>query len=242
MNKILWIILICLLVLTILSSCMQRAPVPWFGFGIPFFKIVSAKEKAFYNAVNFGTVEEMESFLQAGHDPNFMNGDGAIPWIDNNPLYTVSHKYEKSEVLIRYGADVRNRPYLFKILYNNSPIISEKYPDKELLKWPGRNEMDVYNLVKLFLDVGADPNFKGLHGMTMPPTDEANRVYFEREGYLPINSPIKYNAFTIVDLLINNGAIIDETSLKAAKEATERIGNDDMEKYIQGIWERQQEK
>jgi hypothetical protein len=44
----------------------------------------------------------------------------------------------------------------------------------------------------------------------------------------------------VVDLLLEHGAILDEESLECAREATERIGNTEMEDYIKGIWERQQ--
>jgi len=240
MNKIIIITFICLFCIVIFVSC-QRAAIPKFGFGIP-IKIVSTKEETFYDTVTIGkSIETIESFLKDGHDPNFMNARRAIPWYDNNPLWRVCNDYEKSELFIKYGADVKKRPYLYKIL-SDTIILSEKYPDKKLLEniWT-RYENDVYRLVKLFLEAGASPNFKGASGLApfSFDRDKAYKKYFERSGELPINYAIEENAFTIVDLLLEYGAILDETSLNAARKSTTRIGNDDMERYIQTIWEKQ---
>ncbi|WP_461247983.1 hypothetical protein, partial [Treponema sp. R6D11] len=137
---------------------------------------------------------------------------------------------------------IKKRPYLFKII-SNSPIISEKYPDTELLKnQRTRYENEVYRLVKLFLESGAPPNMKGAPNSILFSfnKDKAYRKYNEEKGILPINFAIRFSAFTIVGLLLEYGAEIDEESLSTAREATSRIGNDDMEKYIQTIWEKQQ--
>jgi len=242
MNKVV-LSFICLFCITIFANC-QRMPVPGFSFGLP-FRIVSEKEQAFYMAVNFGTVEEIEVFLKEGHNPNYMDYMSAIPWHDNNPLWAVHYSYEKSELFIRYGADVKNRPYIYQVLFQ-TPILSEKYPDniKLLENMRTRNEKDVYKFVKLFLEAGASPNLKGAPNTMLLSfnRDKAYKKYFEEKGELPINSAIEDSAFTIVDLLLEYGAIIDETSLNKAKETTERIGNDDMEKYVQAIWEKQKEK
>jgi ankyrin repeat protein len=241
MNKVVIIIFICLFFTIIFVNC-QRMPVPWFGFGMP-LKIVSSKEEAFFDAVTGGkSIETIESFLKNGHDPDFMNARTAIPWHDNNPLWSVCNNYEKVELFIRYGADTKKRPYLYKITFY-TPILSEKYPDMKLLEnIRTRYENDVYKLVKLFLEAGASPNLKGAPNSVLFSfnKDKTYKEYFEKKGELPINSAIEDSAFTIVDLLLEYGAILDETSLSAAKNATKRIGNDDMERYIQAIWEKQQ--
>jgi len=242
MNKVIFITFMCLLFMAVFTGC-QRAPVPGFRFGLP-FKIVSSKEQAFYDAVTVGTIEQVELFLKDGHDPNYMNAVRAIPWHDNNPLWRVCTRkeaYDISELLIRYGADVKNRPYLYKII-SNMPILSEKYPDTNLLKNSGtRYENKVYSLVKLYLEAGAPPNLKGAPNSVLSifNRDKIYKEYFETRGKLPINNAIKYSAFTVVDLLLEYGAILDETSLNAAREAKTNIGNDDMEKYIQAVWEKQ---
>jgi len=232
----------CLICISFSFSC-QRAPVSGFGLGWP-FKKVPADEEAFYYTVIHGTVEDIEPYLKAGHDPNFMDARVAIPWTDTNPLWVVCNDYEIAKLFIRYGADVKNRPYIWAIVASSS-ILSNKYPNEKLLvNIRTRAEDEVYSIVKLFLDAGADPNLKGKSGL--PPfsfnKDKAHKKYFEEKGYLPIEVPIKYEAFDIVNLLLQHGAILDESCLEAAKEATKIIGNDDMEKYIQSIWERQQSK
>ncbi|MDR0321180.1 MAG: ankyrin repeat domain-containing protein [Treponema sp.] len=240
MNKIVMVICFCMVCIFGFFSC-QRAPVPGFGFGIP-FKKVPAEEEAFYYTVILRTVEEIEVFLKDGHDPNFMNATAAIPWYDTNPLWRVCNNYEKAMLFIKYGADVKNRPYLYQIIFA-TPILSEKHPNENLMEnIRTRREDVVYRLIKLFLEAGADPNFKGADGLAPFSfnMDEAYKKYFEKNGKLPINSAIKYSTFTIVDLLLEYGATLDESCLETAKEATERIGNDDMEKYIKALWEKQQ--
>jgi hypothetical protein len=244
LDKIIMVILVCIVCIGGFSCClMQRAPVPGFAFNFGFpFKFVSAKEEAFSSAVCFGSVEEIEVFLKDGHDPNFMDYITAIPWHDNNPLWTVRSDYEISELFIKYGADVKNRPYIWAI--TGASILSNKYPNEELRKnVVTKNEDDVYNRVRLFLEAGADPNLKGCSGFVpfSLNRDKAYKKYFEKEGYLPIETPIKYSAFDVVDLLLEHGAILDESCLEAGREATTRIGNDDMEKYIQAVWEKQQD-
>jgi len=240
MHKVIVTFFFCLICLVIFSRC-QRAPAPGFSFGLP-FKRVSAEEENFYNAVILGTVEKIEPFLQAGHDPNFMNAARAIPWHDNNPLWSVWGNYEKTQLFIKYGADVRMRPYVWNTS-TSTPILSNKYPNEKLLEnIRTRSEDEVYNLVKLLLEAGADPNLKGYQGFAPFSfnKEKAYKKYFEENGFLPIEVPIKFSAFDVVDLLLEHGALLDASCVEAAKDATVRTGNDGMEKYIQTIWERQQ--
>jgi ankyrin repeat protein len=246
MNKIIVLILFCLVGMVILSRC-QRAPVPGFGFGFGPIKIVSTKEKDFYNAITVNrSIEVIESFLKDGHNPNVMNAVRAIPWYDNNPLWR-NGNYEIAELLIKYGADVTERPYVWRIT-SDTPILSNRYKNDELLRnIRTRNEDDVCKLAKLFLEAGANPNLKGIGGLapfsftSLVNINKAYKEYFEEYGQLPIVVPIRFSAFDLVALLLEYGAILDELCLEAAKDATVRIGNDDMEKYIQTIWEKQSE-
>jgi hypothetical protein len=73
------------------------------------------------------------------------------------------------------------------------------------------------------------------------PTNFNYRRYYNRHGYRPINRAIEYNAFSLVDLLLEYGALLDEDSFGYAERATELSGNTDMENYVREIWERQRE-
>jgi ankyrin repeat protein len=230
----------------VLVSCnslsYQRAQRPGFGFEVVNKnKKGNASEEAFARAIVVGTPEEIEEFLKAGHDPNKMSFLGAIPWHDTNPLWRLHHYYDKSALFIKYGADVTKRPYISAIFTNK--IISERFPDESLLIYAGtKYEKEVYDLVKLFLDAGADPNFKGTGSpqVLIPPSDERYNEYFKKYGELPINIAIEFSAFTIVDLLLEYGSVLDGESLLYAQEATERIGNTVMEDYIKELLEKQE--
>ncbi|GHU09286.1 hypothetical protein FACS1894151_06730 [Spirochaetia bacterium] len=114
---------------------------------------VKAEDYAFYKAVRFGTVEEMEAILEAGHDPNYMNASGADP----NLKYCLSPRLNPRVAL----------------------------------------------------------------------------EYYEKNGISAINCAIRFNLFSVVDLLLDNGVVLDEHSLEWAKIATERSGgNKEMEAKI----------
>jgi ankyrin repeat protein len=234
------------LVVIMLFSCnslrYQRAQRPGFGFeAVNKNKKGNAYEEAYARAIRFGTLEEIEEFLKAGHNPNKMRFLGAIPWHDTNPLWVLGDYYEKSSLFIKYGADVTKRPYIAATLERR--IISERFPDESLLIYAGtKYEKEVYDVVKLFLDAGADPNFKGTGSpqVLLIPSNAAYKAYFKKYGRIPINSAIKYSAFTIVDLLLEYGSALDEESLLYAREATERIGNTVMEDYIKELLEKQE--
>jgi hypothetical protein len=237
--SIILLYIITVVFVSCISSQYQRSPSPGFGFErIGKKKKVDANEKAFDRAILFGTIEEIEIFLKSGHDPDHTLGDD--PWFTTNPLYSLARDYEKAELFIRYGANVTKRPYLARVLHTR--IISERFPDAMLLDDPGAPlEKEIYDLAKLFLDAGADPNLKGGSAPVLfIATDWNYRRYFKKHGRLPINVPIKYSAFSIVDLLLEYGAVLDEESLEYAKESTAFIGNSEMEDYIKEIWERQQ--
>jgi hypothetical protein len=225
-----------------ISCAFQRSPRPGFSFSLqPVHREVDKEKYAMYFAVCFGTPEEMEILLKAGQNPNRMRcPPGSIPWHDTCPLWLVKRTHAKAELLIRYGADVTRRPYLYKLL--DSKIVSERFPNEELLEYVGtRYEKEMYELVKLFLDAGADPNFRGgSNVMLFIPTDANYRRLFQKYGSLPINNAIEFNAFSIVDLLLEHGAMVDEESLECAKEAANSSGHTDMEEYIKAVWEKQQ--
>jgi hypothetical protein len=72
--------------------------------------------------------------------------------------------------------------------------------------------------------------------MAVFSTDAAYKKYFEKNGELAITIPVKYGAFDLVQLLLDYGAVLDESCLKYAEEATESIGmgKAEMRKYLRG--------
>jgi hypothetical protein len=188
-------------------------------------------------------LEKIESLLKAGQNPNRMKYPPHEPaWLFSNPLWLVTGDYKNSELLIRYGANVTKRPYIARAMH--AVIISERYPDESLGEGHVNvaEEKELYEVVKLYLEAGADPNFKGtaVSDVLLIPTDFNYRRYFNRYGYRPINEAIEYNAFSLVGLLLEYGALLDEEFFEYARAATELSGNRDMENYVEEIWKRQQ--
>jgi ankyrin repeat protein len=224
----------------------QRSPGPGFGFESKGTgRNNSRSEYKPYYTVVFGTVEEVEDLLKAGQDPNkIKHPPWETSWDHRNPLWLVAGDYEMAKLFIDYGADVTGRPYIAKIM-GIHVIISERFPKGVLLTHGGGDyEKDVYEKTKLFLEAGADPNMRGT-GSSIPvlliSTESNYRRWFNKNGNLAINTAIRFNAFSIVELLLSYGAILDERSRNMAKKATELSGgHTDMEDYIQAVWEKQQ--
>jgi hypothetical protein len=241
-----------LITLTIIfSSCVsQRAPGPGFGFEFifPWMERDESKYPA-YNILTSGTAEEAEALLKAGQNPNKVRHPyWESSWSHRNPLWMTAGNYNRAKLLIQYGADVTKRPYIAKVM--DRKIISERYPDEMLVKgMEDRKELInviyedfLYEKVKLYLEAGADPNMKGSFSShaSFIQTESHYRRLYNKYGRLPITWAIKYSAFSIVELLLDYGAILDEKSLEYAKEATELSGHRDMEDYIKEVWEKQQ--
>ena len=148
-----------------------------------------------------------------------------------------------TELLISYGADVTNRPYIASLIsYVN---LADKDPIKERAAFYKEHsevsityEHDVYQSVKILLESGADPNFKCIYGekSLFPATDWNYRRYFEKHGKSAINYCIEENFLTLFPLLIEYGAKLDEESLRLAKATTEQTGSSEMEELVKKQW------
>ncbi|MBM7022564.1 hypothetical protein [Treponema sp. Marseille-Q4523] len=83
----------------------------------------------FYEAVTDSSTEKMADMLARGHNPNKMSrNDGYNPWPYHNPLWIVIQEkdtdtaYEKAELLIKYGADLKTRPFVAHVLFVGDTI------------------------------------------------------------------------------------------------------------------------
>jgi hypothetical protein len=196
-------------------------------------------ERAFYTAVKFKPVEEVKVFLKAGHSPDYMNPPGGLPWIDTNPLWIIDDDdHERIELFIKYGANVKLRPYIAAAV--STPALSEKLAYEMNTRFfkgtPAIGERVLYKTVELYLNAGADPLAKFTSSKILhPATDKTYQEYYEKNGHLAINIAIRQNLFSIVDLLLQNGASLDDQSLEYAKIAASRSRTNDMEEYITSI-------
>jgi hypothetical protein len=217
-------------------------------------KKVSDEDYAYYKAVRYGTPEEMEDFLKSGHDPNYMQGLNSIDWFETNPLWSLGLDdvgYEKTEILIRYGANTANRGYPARILASAN-ILSESLKEEMRQNYYGdipamfddafKSEESIFRVVKLYLDNGYKPNLKAMGALDYdimkitPRNDETMNAYFETHGITALNAAIAKNLFTIVDLLLDNGALLDGDSLSYAQQATVNCGgNTLMEHKIRAL-------
>lgn len=191
--------------------------------------------------------KRVEKLLKQGADPNKMAGQ--FKWVDTNPLWSYCADPKLTELLISYGANVTNRPYIASLIsYVN---LADRNPNKEREAFYKEHpqvsityEHDVYESVKILLENGANPNLKCIYGekILFPATDWNYKRYFKKHGKSAINYCIKDNYLLLFPLLIEYGAKLDEESLKLAEETTEHTGSSEMEELVKRQWELQSAK
>lgn len=225
---------------------MFRSPTPGFGFTSKIYKVDEKSLEYQMNKALLITDEDecyqkVEELLKQGADPN--KKAGQFKWVDTNPLWRVEGDKKLAELLINYGADVKNRPYIANIV--SCKILAEKNPRKKWLDFHNENpqvfiykETEIFSTVKLLLENGADVNMKytGANKLLFPATDWNYKRYFEKHGKSAINYCIEENFLSLFPLLIEYGAILDEDSLKLAAETTERTGSTEMEELVKKQW------
>ena len=249
MKKLLFILTIDLLFLSCGERRMFRSPTPGFGFTSKIYKVDEKSLEYQMNKALLITDEDecyqkVEELLKQGADPN--KKAGQFKWIDTNPLWNCCAKPKLTELLISYGANITNRPYIASLIsYVN---LADKNPDKERETFYKEHpqvsvtyEHDVYESVRILLENGADPNLKCIYGekILFPATDWNYKRYFNKHGETAVNYCIKGNFLTLFSLLIEYGAIINDESLKLASETTERTGSSEMEELVKEQWKKQ---
>lgn len=228
-----------------LTSCgggkMFRKPSPSFSFTN---KISEADESSLEYQMEMALLssdedecyKKVEKLLKNGADPNKKTGQ--FKWIDTNPLWGCCGNKKLAKLFIDYGADVKNRPYIARLLIYR--ILAAKNPRKEWVEWHKEHpqvavsyESEVYEAVKFLLESGADPNMKCAgNKVLLIPTDWNYKRYNEKHGKSAINSCIEENLLSIYSLLIEHGAKLDEKSLDFAIETTKRTGSTEMEDLV----------
>ena len=195
----------------------------------------------FYEAVTDSSTEKMADMLARGHNPNKMSrNDGYNPWPYHNPLWIVIQEkdtdtaYAKAELLIKYGADLKTRPFVAHVLFS-SVIQSEKFPNLHSSRaYSGIEEKKLIPWLKLLLDNGADIDAR-VYGCDIALWDWNYRRQAKRNGYTALNIAIRENAFVVADFLITHGAVFDEKTDECVEAATKLSGSNAMEQYISGL-------
>lgn len=213
-------------------------------------------DRSFYNSIKHYSysLEGVINCLSEGRSPDYCYGE--CGWIDSNPLLLLSELHydtyirnkhgeeipkttpdiELFNLLIDAGADINKYPYVFAIVYRKN---NDSYMDE--------NEKIIYvsdsnRILKAFLDKQADPNAKGNYKTFDWQTNDENMSYEEFQEmcnspeattplYEAIKKGIKWESQ--VDLLLEYGAILDESCLEAAKLS----GDEQMIEKVQKLWE-----
>ena len=180
MKKMCYLFLL-LCVISCRGEQMQRSPAPVFGFTK---KITRSEENTLAYQMEMALsidddderYKRVETLLKARADPNKKTGQ--FKWLDTNPLWNSNGNYALSKLLISYGADVKRRPYIARLL--SYRIIAMKNPRdnwvrfyKENPQMKCRYEHEIFLCCKLLLESGADPNLKayGASIVLWPATD-----------------------------------------------------------------------
>ena len=236
-----------IIMLLALVSCrieqMQRSPAPVFGFTK---KITRSEENTLAYQMETALLidddeecyKKVEALLKAGADPNKKTGQ--FKWLDTNPLWDCCGDEKLVSLFISYGADIKKRPYIAKILKGHR-IITKEEQIHEWENFPCIVEDDILSVLQLLLESGADPNLKayGSSIVLWPATDWNYKRYFNRYGETAINYCIKENLLSVFPLLLEYRAVLDTKSLELAKATTERTGSTEMEELVKAQWIRQ---
>ena len=197
-------------------------------------------QRKFYNALmryEF-QMDLIKNILDSNIDPNYCYGE--CGWIESNPLLLLSqlhfdtyYRTQRNEsipdptpdielfnLLIDKGANIDLYPYVYAIVYRKKIDFQMNEDEKNTYV------EDSNRILKAFLDKGADPNAKGNHKAFDWQTYDDNLSYEgfqkmckEPDATSPLYEAIKKGMLweSQVNLLLEYGAILDESCLEAAK-------------------------
>lgn len=177
----------------------------------------------------------------------FCTSSAYSTYYEENPTYP---DVEVFNLLVNAGADVNKYPYVWSYVYNRDNFSINRFLKEysenqitfdELNKKISCKISDYNRVIKLFLDAGSDVNRKG---HPKPFDKEVDKRIKEKQVFEYFNSPeattplyeaIKKGKYweSQVDLLLEYGAILDESCLEAAKLS----GDEQMMEKIQKLWE-----
>jgi len=202
----------------------------------------------FYRSLITRDVAAVEKYLEAGMNPDFLSKKN--DYYDRNPLTIVAmanygyRGYEERakadteimKLLIKYGANVNLRPYIWWVL-DHRILTEEDYIAIANGSYiaPVITEDIMYEKVALLIQAGADVDRKGaVNRILFPPTEANYNIYYKRKGTRPINLAILRNLPTMVDLL-SQYTKLDKQSLEMAKQSGDPL----MIEKINEMWKKQ---
>lgn len=198
--------------------------------------------RAFYNSIvrYEWEIDNVKTFLEKGFDPNYCKGE--CYWYDSNPLlcvakshYTTFFRKIKREIipdptpdvvllnlLVEFGANINYYPYVWIIVGDTISKQGKNESDEEFQSFIS----DENRKLKAFLDRGADVNAKAnpenfifnRENATLSYEDFCNQCKSD-EATTPLYEAIKKGSKweSQVDLLLQYGAILDDSCIKAAE-------------------------
>ena len=185
-------------------------------------------------------MDNVKKFLEEGFDPNYCKGE--CYWYDSNPLLCVANSsysvYPRKKIneiipdptpdvvlldlLLKYDADIYRYPYVWIIVGAHYFPQGKNESDEEYLSYIN----DKNRLLKAFLERGADANAKANPENFIFNRENASLSYEEfcnqcksDEATTPLYEAIKKGSMweSQVDLLLQYGAIPDDSCIKAAE-------------------------
>jgi hypothetical protein len=216
----------------------------------------------FYNALYRLEDETVKLYLEEGYDPNKCRGEAlwvdsnplrvvTENWFSTYDFIQLHSKtlisYPDVNIinyLVKYGANINQLPYIWDKVWSFDNIRLKRIT-KNIETDKVEIEQIIINdnnrIIKTLLENGADPNMKG-HPFPFGKsrkllffTDKKAFKYFNsEEATTPIYEAIKKGMTweSQIDLLLEYGAELDESCLKAAKLSGEQAMIDKIEKLM----------
>ena len=207
-------------------------------------------------------LENVITFLDSGFDPNYCYGECGwidsnplllLTEITPIILYGKKDKYGSGKepdivllnLLVDYGGNIHKYPYIWAMIYRNGNFLLTGLYKNEAGRIQDKEKSfvdDCNRVLKAFLDNGANINAKGNHiafdwqtYKEKLPYEEFVKLCDAPEATTPLYEAIKKGMVweSQVDLLLEYGAILDESCREAAKLSGDEAMIRKIEKLLQ---------
>jgi ankyrin repeat protein len=160
-------------------------------------------------AVRNGHEEMARTLVKGGSDPKIANGDG----LTATSIAILNDRFDLARTLLDLGADANDGALYFAVDMHDATI-DMRARDGSRLRADHPNELTAFDLVKLLLERGADPNkpFVGqVHNTTLCCDPEQNSSPFFRAAIASDVEALK--------LMVKHGAKVDWSPAEVKKDA-----------------------